>query len=722
MKRGNLGLWLAVGWIGFAVLPWNAIGGQGFLGFRWIQAYPLGVREAPAVVQLVLHGRLWLLPLAVALALPAALLFRRMESRAASRLLIAAGALGVATLFAIALAMDIGGWTWPALASLFGPLSGRQPGLGYGALAVASASLMFFCQGVALRGWARGDAFVAGAIGASVALVALFTLYPISRLFLRALLDRDGNYSLAALTSRVVSSRIWGVGGVVWNTLLLGLMTAVAATTLAMCFALIVARSRLPGRRLVGVLAVLPMITPPFVIGLALIMLFGRSGALNVVLEWAFGIGPSRWIYGLPGVWLAQTLALTPVAYLVLVGVVEGISPSLEEATQTLRATPWRTFTTVTLPLVAPGLANAFLIVFIESLADFGNPLLLGGNLEVLSVAIYFAIVGVQQDPGRAAILAIVLLGLSLALFVLQRRLLARRSFVTISGKGEGALRPPLPPAATIVAASLALPWVVLAVVVYAMIFAGGFFEKWGLNHALTLRHYVTAFGAEIANGALLFTGGAWSSFTTTLTIALVSAPLTAAFGLMVAYLLSRQNFAGKGAFEFATMLSFAMPGTVVGIAYILAFNAPPIELAYTGIILVACFVFRDMTTSLRAGLASLAQIDPSLDEASATLRAGTASTLRRVVLPLLRPAIVAALGYSFISAMTSISAVIFLTSPRFDMATVNIVGRAEVGEYGYATAYASVLIVLMLLAVLLIRTFVGQRVVSARQAAADNA
>jgi iron(III) transport system permease protein len=315
-----------------------------------------------------------------------------------------------------------------------------------------------------------------------------------------------------------------------------------------------------------------------------------------------------------------------------------------------------------------------------------------------------------------------VLLALSLVLFVVQRRLLARRGFVTISGKGEGALRLPLPRGAAIVAASLVLPWVALAVVVYTMIFAGGFFEKWGLNHALTLRHYVTAFGAELANGTLLFTGGAWSSFTTTLTIAVVSAPLTAAFGLLVAYLLSRQTFTGKGAFEFATMLSFAMPGTVVGIAYILAFNAPPIELAYSGIILVACFVFRDMTTSLRAGLASLAQIDPSLDEASATLRAGTVSTLRRVVLPLLRPAIVAALGYSFISAMTSISAVIFLTSPRFDMATVNIVGRAEVGEYGYATAYASVLIVLMLVAVLLMRTLVGSRAMSARQAAADGA
>jgi iron(III) transport system permease protein len=300
-------------------------------------------------------------------------------------------------------------------------------------------------------------------------------------------------------------------------------------------------------------------------------------------------------------------------------------------------------------------------------------------------------------------------------LFLMQRRLLARRSFVTVTGKGEGGVRTPLPRPVVAVAASLALPWALLAVIVYAMVFAGGFVEKWGLDRAFTLRHYVTAFGVSLDGGGVTLTGGAWSSFLTTLVIALTAAPLTAAFGLTVAWLLDRQRFAGKRAFEFVAMLNFAVPGTVVGIAYILAFNTPPIDLAYTGLILVACFVFRDMTTSLQAGLAALRQIDPCLDEASATLRAGSLTTVRRVVVPLIRPAIVAALVVSFVSAMTSISAVIFLTSPRFDMATVNIVGRAEVGEYGYAAAYASVLIVLMLGAVLLIRALVGTRVIARR-------
>ena len=715
--RGAIGPWVAVAWFGFALLPWSAIGGNGFLSFNWLGQYPLTPATAPAAVLLAWHGRHWFLPLGLVLLalLAVAALHGKSTSnpevrRRASLPLIVVAICGLLSILAIALAIDINGWRWQPLAALFGALPRRQPGLGYGALVVTAALLALLCQGLALRGWAKGNVFVSCAIGLSIALVTLFTLYPLARMFLSAFLDTAGNLSLEALLARIGSSKIWGNGGIVWNTIKLGLLTASSATLLALCFVLIVTRTSFHARRLIRVLSILPMITPPFVIGLALILLFGRSGAVNVMLEWGFDMRPTRWIYGLPGVWLAQTLALTPVAYLVLVGIAEGIGPTLEEAAQTLRASPTQIFTSITLPLLTPGITNAFLIVFIESLADFGNPLLLGGNLEVLSTAIYFAVVGVQQDTGRAAVLAVILLAFSLTLFVIQRRLLVRRSFVTVSGKGDAGLRAPLPSSVTGVAAALALPWAALAIVIYVMIFAGGFFEKWGLNHALTLRHYGTAFGIALDNGKLLWTGGAWTSLFTTLTIAVIAAPLTAAFGLTVAYLLDRQRFSGKRAFEFMAMLNFAVPGTVVGIAYVLAFNAPPIELAYTGLILVACFVFRDMTTGMRAGLAAMSQIDPSLDEASATLGAGTFTSIRRVILPLIRPAVVAALVYSFISAMTSISAVIFLTSPRFDMATVNIVGRAEVGEYGYATAYASVLIVLMVLAVLLIRVLVGTR------------
>ena len=177
-----------------------------------------------------------------------------------------------------------------------------------------------------------------------------------------------------------------------------------------------------PAKRLLNALAVLPVITPPFVIGLGIILLFGRSGVVTALFADLFGIRPGRWIYGFYGLTLAQVLAFTPIAYLVMAGVVQGVSPSMEEAAQTLRANRWRTFRTVTWPLIRPGLANAFLIGFVESLADFGNPLVIGGNFDVLSTDIFFAVVGTQNDPGRAAALAIVLLVLTLGAFVVQQQ------------------------------------------------------------------------------------------------------------------------------------------------------------------------------------------------------------------------------------------------------------------------------------------------------------
>ncbi|MDH3969526.1 MAG: ABC transporter permease subunit, partial [Rhodospirillales bacterium] len=202
----------------------------------------------------------------------------------------------------------------------------------------------------------------------------------------------------------------------------------------------------------------------------------------------------------------------------------------------------------------------------------------------------------------------------------------------------------------------------------------------------------------------------AWNSFWTTLEIAAISAPLTAGVGLLTAYILVRQRFVGRDAFEFGTMLSFAIPGTVIGIGYILAFNVPPIEITGTGVVLVICFVFRNMPVGVRAGIAAMSQIDQSLDEASLTLGARSFTTLRKVVLPLLRPAIVAALVFSFVRAMTAISAVIFLVSANYDMATSYILGRVENSDFGLAIAYSSVLILVMLCAIVLIQIVVGQR------------
>ena len=219
----------------------------------------------------------------------------------------------------------------------------------------------------------------------------------------------------------------------------------------------------------------------------------------------------------------------------------------------------------------------------------------------------------------------------------------------------------------------------------------------------------------RIGEHGLHWSGAAWDSFWTTIQIAAASAPLTAAIGLITAYLLTRQNFAGKNSFEFGTMLSFAIPGTVIGVSYILAFNVPPIEITGTGIILVVSFIFRNMPVGVRAGIASMSQLDKSLDESSLTLGANSWQTFRDVILPLLRPAILAALVYSFVRAMTAISAVIFLVSAEYDMATSYIIGRVENNDYGLAIAYSTTLILVMLAAVGLLQLLVGRTQIGRR-------
>jgi iron(III) transport system permease protein len=560
----------------------------------------------------------------------------------------------------------------------------------------------------------------------SIVLVVTFVFFPVSRILINAVQDADGNFVFLPFIEKFTSINIWGLScftsnlncGIAWNSFFMAILVGVTTTGLGLAFALMITRTGMRAKNLIRTASLLPIITPPFVIGLAIILLFGRSGAVNTFMEWAFNIEPTRWIYGLPGIWFAQTMAFTPIAFLVLIGVVEGISPSMEEAAQTLRANTWETFWTVSFPLMRPGIANAFLLGFIESLADFGNPLVLGGSYEVLSTQIFFAIAGAQGDQSMAAVLAIVLLIFTLSAFYAQRRWLGKKSYATITGKGDAGVHIRLPKRVKFGVYSTALPFVALSLIIYGMIFFGGFVETWGHRHDFTLKHYIDEFAVSWSDEyGLMWEGAAWNSFWTTLKISAISAPLTAAFGLLVAYILVRQKFRGKDGFEFLTMLSFAIPGTVIGIGYILAFNVPPIEITGTGVILVVCFIFRNMPTGIRAGIASMSQLDPSLDEASLTLGARSFTTFRRILLPLLRPAVVAALVFSFVRAMTAISAVIFLVSADYDMATSYILGRVENSDYGLAIAYSSVLIMVMLAAIGTIQVLVGKRELGRREA-----
>jgi iron(III) transport system permease protein len=418
-------VWLGIGWAGLLVVPW----------------YGLDDGVSPPAI-LAGHAWLWLLAAPLLLASWAAI------GRGRPRGLAVAAAAGLAWLAIEAFAIVQHGWGFAWLTALMGP-GPAQPALGWGAVFYAASCTFLLAHGLARQGLCKGDVFVVGALLAVVGLTALFVFYPVLCVLLSALRDNAGSFAPALFTQKLFSASIWsvdcftGVGscGVAWHTVTLAVLVGLLTTLLGVAFALVANRTSLPLKPLLRALAILPVITPPFVIGLALILLFGRAGMVTVWLADLLDIPRSRWIYGLPGIAISQVLAFTPISFLVVTGVLQGVSPSLEEAAQTLRARPWLVFRTITLRLIRPGLANAFLIGFIESMADFANPLVIGGNFNVLSTDIFFAVVGAAHDQGRAAVLAIVLLAFTLSAFLAQRLWIGRRSYTTVTGKGDAGLQ-----------------------------------------------------------------------------------------------------------------------------------------------------------------------------------------------------------------------------------------------------------------------------------------
>jgi iron(III) transport system permease protein len=530
-------------------------------------------------------------------------------------------------------------------------------------------------------------------VGVGVALLfgllGLFIVYPLVRVFWVAFTP-DGALSLRLFRE---AAGHWFIRRALWNSLVAGALTAVLGTALGYVFAYALMRTDIPGKRLLGVIAILPIISPPFVGALSIILLLGNNG---LVTRQLLGIRDFP-IYGLPGLLLAQVLTFFPVAYLVLRGVLESIDPALEDAAMDLGAGRGQVFRRVTLPLSVPGIASALLVLFIESVADFGNPLILGGSgFPVLSVQVYLQVTGMFDLPGGAA-LAVILLVPSVTAFLVQRYWVGRRRYVTITGK---------PGRAVIKAVSPLAWWLLLAVTAglglailtfYAVIVVGAFSRTWGVDHTPTLRNftYVAGVGLETIRD--------------TLTIALSSTPIAGLLGMLIAFLVVRRRFPGRRAMELVSILNFAVPGTVLGIGYILAFNEPPLLLTGTALILVANFVFRYVPVGIQAGTAVLRQIDPAIEEAAANLGATTATTFRRVTLPLVVPAFFSGLVFTFVRAMTAISAAIFLVSADWNLMTVQILSQTEAGRLGAAAAFSVVLIALILAVIGLIRLALGR-------------
>ena len=526
------------------------------------------------------------------------------------------------------------------------------------------------------------DPVLLAAIMLCIISLSIFVVFPLYKVLQQSFFNPDGAFSLDAYVLLVSSGENLKAFS---NTVLLGTIVGILATVVGFLFAYCYTYLAIRGKKLFNLVAMLPMISPPFAVALSIILLFGSRGLVTNTL---LGLRDAN-IYGFKGLVLVQTLSFFPIAYLLLVGMLKSIDPSIEDAARDLGASRWTTFRRITLPLVAPGIANSFLLVFIKSVADFANPMAIGGNFATLATQIYIQSIGNYDVQGGAAV-AVLLLDLSMLLFILSKYWVEKKVYVTVTGKSSRD-RVPINEKLVvwpIAGACYAIATIVLAL--YILIPIGSFIKLWGINYSLTLDHYRYAFG--VGSKAIFDT--TWLSF--------VATPVTGLLGMIIAFLVVRKKFIGKGYINFASLLSIAVPGTVIGVGYILAFNTPPIVLTGTATLLVIAFVVRSLPIGIRAGVASLQQIDPAIDEAAADLGASSQQIFFKITLPLIKTAFFSGLIYTFIRSMTSISAVIFLITAKYNLITIAVLDQVESAKFGVASAFSTILILIVYAAIFL--------------------
>ncbi len=525
-----------------------------------------------------------------------------------------------------------------------------------------------------------------------ITFLTLFILYPLAILLVDSFVG-DGAFGIS------VFRRIFQISTfktAIGNTMKIGMVVGLLSTMIGLLFAYVevyVKMGKFSGG-LFKTISLLPVVSPPFVLSLSMIMLFGKAGLITRFLLKIY----DNSVYGYWGIVIVQTLTFFPVCYMMLKGLLKNIDPSLEEAARDMGASRMKVFTSVTLPLLLPGLGNAFLVTFIESIADFANPMIIGGSYDTLATTIYLQITGAYDKAGAAA-MAVVLLCITMGMFAVQKYYLEAKTSATLTGKASRArmliedksVRLPL----TILCSLVAM----FVILMYICVPIGACFPTWGFKFfPLTGKWF-----------KLIFTRyRGFKAFKDSFVLSLISAPITALLSMIISYLVVKRKFRGKGFIELVSMLAMAVPGTVLGVGYIRGYAGGIFHTGFlqglygTGTILVIVFIVRSLPTGTRSGISALRQIDKSIEESAYDMGANSFKVFTTVTLPLIKDSFLSGFVTSFVRSITAISAVILLVTPKFLLITVQINEFAEKGSYGIACAFATLLIIITFGSVLL--------------------
>jgi iron(III) transport system permease protein len=509
-------------------------------------------------------------------------------------------------------------------------------------------------------------------------LLAFFLLYPIIAVLLKSVRDTSGftlNYYRVFFRADYYYQSLY-------NTLLLGVINTVVCVVVGFCLAYMTTRGPWLLRKPLKIIALIPLIAPPYLFALSLIIMFGRNGIVTRALDLPWQL------YGFTGVVISQSLAFIPLAYMMIESTLMSLNPNLEESAYDMGATEATILRTITIPLLAPGLLKAALLIFVMTIAEFGNAAILGGRTPFLAPDTYTVITG-ESDFNMGSVLSVILILPCIIIFFVHNYLLEGKKFTTIGGKPVASEPRKITPLVMV-------PFVIITTVAagaificFGVVFVASFYKILGVTGDIVLSNYL-----DFTSNKAIFNS---------IRVSLIAAVIGATIGVLLSYVIVRGKFFGRTFIEMVSLSGFALPGTVLGIGYLLAFSAPPLKLTGGIMILALNCVFRFIAVGVEAGISKLHQIHIEIEEASADLGASFFTTFYKIVLPIMFPAFIAGFVYTFMTAIVSLSAVVFLVSPGFDLAAVKIFDAAVYGEVGTASATTMKLVLIVMLCMLIL-------------------
>ncbi|WP_040327970.1 ABC transporter permease [Clostridium ihumii] len=508
-----------------------------------------------------------------------------------------------------------------------------------------------------------------------VVLILIFILWPILNVIKESFL-LDGKFTL-----NLYKELIQNKSRLIYNSVFVGVLTMICSTIISICIAIYASFSDNKIRKIITVILMITMISPPFVSSLAYINLFGRRGLItHGILNLA--INP----YGWKGIVMMQTISNVSINSLLLMGIISGIDKNLLMASQDLGSSPSYAIRKVLLPSMIPGIIVCALLTFIRSLSDFGTPMVIGGAFDVLATEVYLNIIANSNIAMASAMSVLILIPSLIAFFVYRyymkkSNLLVEGNNKIISNDNEFNLKG----AMKIFLVSITLFYITVMLLQYGSIFISSISKFRKGNFIFTLENY-----QNLKNYNM-------SCFIRSIVYSLITGVVGSILGMIIAYFTERRKIRGMKTLDFISTLPYIIPGTFFGIGYILAFNGPIISLTGTATIVILNCIFKQMPMTTKASSAAIVQINGEIEEAAKDLGASNIHVIKDIIIPNLKTAFVVGFVNNFTATMTTVGAIIFLVYPGQKVATLEMFDAIQTGNYGVGAAIATIIIIITL-------------------------